>query len=90
MRRILDPQTELIDGSEGTARQTRRLLERAGLLRQQGRGNLIIRTSTEAPEKLELYWKLLRAGSEGSGEDRHADQRSILYGTERTGPGAEG
>ena len=90
MRRILDPRTELIDGSEGTARQTRRLLERAGLLRQQGTGGLTIRTSTEAPEKLALYWKLLHAETDGSGVDRHADQRSMIYGTKGTEPGAEG
>ena len=43
--RILGPHTQLMDGGEGTARQTRRRLEAAGLLNQ-GTGSVTIENSS--------------------------------------------
>ena len=45
IRRILGPETVLLDGGEGTARQTRRCLEAAGL-RNEGPGSVQIENST--------------------------------------------
>lgn len=56
--RILGEQTLLFDGSAGTARQTQRLLEQAGLL-YQGEGSLTIENSAGTKELLELSYRLL-------------------------------
>lgn len=53
---ILGPGTELLDGGEGTARETRRRLALSGLL-ENGRGGVTILNS--APEGLALSQKLL-------------------------------
>ena len=47
IRRVLGEKTVLLDGGEGTASQTHRLLEKAGLLRESGGGELIIRSSLD-------------------------------------------
>ena len=50
----------LFDGAKGTARQTRRLIEEAGLLREDGhRGTLNLQTSSPDPAELDLYRMLL-------------------------------
>ena len=59
LRRILPADTELLDGSEGTARQTRRLLERNGLLRTGAAGQVLLRNSSPDPEMLALSRRLL-------------------------------
>ena len=57
--RILGAKTELLDGSLGTARETRRRLEAAGLLRT-GEGEILIEDSAPGHETVELAWQLLR------------------------------
>ncbi len=59
LRRILPPVTELLDGSEGTARQTRRLLRQRGWLRRDAPGEVLLRNSSPDPERLALSRKLL-------------------------------
>lgn len=61
LRRLVAPRTELLDGSEGTARQTRRLLEQAGLLRQSGRGSVLFLSSSPGPEAPDLCRRLFRS-----------------------------
>ena len=56
--RVLGGDTILLHGGEGTARETRRRLEKAGLLRE-GRGEILIRESQGDPEKIKLAWRLL-------------------------------
>lgn len=56
---VLGPGTALVDGSQGTARETRRRLEEAGLLRTGGPGTVEIRNSLPESRILELSWKLL-------------------------------
>ncbi len=56
---ILGPKTALLDGSEGTARQTRRCLEAAGLLHD-GPGSLTITNSSPDPALIARSWKLLQ------------------------------
>ena len=56
--RILGEKTALFDGGEGTARQTQRLLEQAGLL-QDGEGSVTVENSTGTPALLELCYQLL-------------------------------
>lgn len=46
IRSVLGPDIPLLDGGEGTARETRRRLEQAGLLRQ-GTGCVILKSSAE-------------------------------------------
>ena len=56
--RILGENTELLDGSLGTARETRRRLEAAGLLRT-GEGSVTIEDSAPGSEAVSLAWRLL-------------------------------
>ncbi len=56
--RILGEKTKLFDGGAGTARQTRRCLEEAGLLRA-GEGSVTIENSLGTPEILERSFGLL-------------------------------
>lgn len=67
LRRILNPATELLDGSEGTARQTRRLLKASGLLREAPEGRVTLLNSSPDPAMLELSRKLLE-GTEDKGQ----------------------
>jgi len=55
---ILGPDTVLLDGGEGTARQTRRCLEAAGLLGE-GPGSILLESSSPDPGSAELARKLL-------------------------------
>ena len=56
--RILGENTLLFDGGAGTARQTRRCLEQAGLLND-GEGSLTMENSLGTPELLALSYQLL-------------------------------
>ena len=56
--RVLGPETRLLHGGAGTARETKRRLEKAGLLRS-GTGELILLESKGDPEKLRLAKRLL-------------------------------
>ena len=58
MRTVLGEGTELLDGGEGTARETRRRLVEAGLLNE-GVGELIVENSSGDPEKIVLTHRLL-------------------------------
>lgn len=55
---ILGPSTQLLDGGEGTARETRRRLEQAGLL-YDGPGSVQIENSLGSQEILQLSMELL-------------------------------
>lgn len=57
--RVLGKDVVLLDGGEGTARETRRRLEKAGLL-ENGTGDIIIRNSSPDPDMLRLSWERLR------------------------------
>lgn len=56
--RVLGPDVTLLDGGEGTARETRRRLEAAGLL-ENGPGLIHMTNSAPDPELLRLSWALL-------------------------------
>ena len=58
MARVLGEGVELLDGGEGTARETRRRLLEAGLLNE-GDGDLIVENSSGDPEKIALTHRLL-------------------------------
>lgn len=58
LRRVLDPRTVLIDGGEGTARETKRRLAEAGLL-SDGPGEILWKNSAENDEILALCKALL-------------------------------
>ena len=53
IRRVLGDGVVLLDGGEGTARETRRRLEQAGLLENDG-GEVILRNSSPDPDMLRL------------------------------------
>ena len=53
IRRVLGDDVVLLDGGEGTARETRRRLEQVGLL-ENGGGEVIIRNSSPNPDMLRL------------------------------------
>ena len=56
--KVLGPQTVLLDGSEGTARQTRHCLQEAGMLND-GPGSVTIENSLENEDIITLCRKLL-------------------------------
>ena len=58
LQTILGEKTELLDGGPGVARQTRRRLEAAGLLRE-GDGELLIENSMPGNEMIDLCKQLL-------------------------------
>ncbi len=58
IRRVLGDNVVLLDGGEGTARETRRRLELAGLL-ENGSGEVILRNSSPDPDILRLSRELL-------------------------------
>ena len=58
MATVLGSGVELLDGGEGTARETRRRLLEMGLLNE-AEGNLAVENSSQDPEKIELTLKLL-------------------------------
>ena len=61
IRRVVGPDVELLDGSAGTARETKRRLLDAGLLVQQGEGIVTIENSLDSPAILALSRQLLHA-----------------------------
>lgn len=56
---ILGPGVELLHGGPGTARETRRRLAEAGLLKTAGDGSLTIENSSGKQSMIELTYKLL-------------------------------
>ena len=58
MARVLGDGVELLDGGEGTARETRRRLAEAGLLHD-GEGALFVENSSGDPDKIRLTLELL-------------------------------
>ena len=58
MARVLGDGVELLDGGEGTARETKRRLAEAGLL-DDGEGELFVENSSGDPEKIRLTLELL-------------------------------
>ena len=56
--RVLGPDTVLLHGGKGTARETKRRLEQAGLLHE-GAGTVKIISSDPTPASCDLAWKLL-------------------------------
>ena len=67
-RRILPPETELLDGSEGTARQTRRRLKAEGLLRQAEEGSTVFLNSRPDEEILARCRRLFAGGGPDAAE----------------------
>ena len=57
--RVLGAGVALLDGGQGTARETRRRLMEAGLL-EEGDGALVIENSREDPALIDLSWNLLK------------------------------
>ena len=60
MAAVLGSGVELLDGGEGTARETRRRLLEKGLLND-GEGDLIVENSSDDPGKIDLTLELLNA-----------------------------
>ena len=58
METVLGEGVDILDGGEGTARETRRRLAEAGLLND-GEGSLIVENSSGDPEKVRLTYTLL-------------------------------
>ncbi len=58
MRAVVGEGVELLDGGEGTARETKRRLAGAGLLRE-GEGDLVVENSAGDPQKIWLTYQLL-------------------------------
>ena len=56
IRKVLGPKTELFDGGEGTAAQTRRWLENKGLL-YDGPGEVLVENSLNCPQIISLTRK---------------------------------
>lgn len=56
--RVLGEQVALLDGGDGTARETKRRLALAGLLND-GPGEILIENSSENPKIIELAYRLL-------------------------------
>ena len=59
LRRVLPPETELLDGAEGTARNTRVQLAERSLLRDGGPGEILFRNSSPDPALPTLCRRLL-------------------------------
>ena len=60
--RVLGEGTILLDGGDGTARETKRRLAEADLLRE-GSGEVIMENSKNDPRLLDLSWELLTNGT---------------------------
>ena len=58
MAQVLGREVELLDGGEGTARETKRRLAEAGLLNE-GASGLTVENSSGDPEKIALTYRLL-------------------------------
>lgn len=61
IREVVGDVPELLDGADGTAKETRRRLAEAGLLREGLQGSISIRNSLPSPEILILSERLLHA-----------------------------
>jgi glutamate racemase len=59
--RVLGPEVQLLEGGDGTARETRRRLELAGLL-EQGPGEIKIINSSSDPGMIRLSYERLNQG----------------------------
>ena len=57
---VLGPEVHLLDGGEGTAKETKRRLQAAGLLRQSGEGTWKLTASGETDQFLRVAQALLR------------------------------
>ena len=57
--RVLGDGVKLLDGGDGTARETRRRLAEAGLLRE-GEGEVIMENSKDDSRLIDLSWELLK------------------------------
>ena len=53
IRQVVGPEVCILDGGEGTARETRRRLLEAGLLAQTGAGSVELQNSLDSPQMLE-------------------------------------
>lgn len=62
IEKVLGRDVALLDGGDGTARETKRRLELADLL-EQGTGSVTILNSQPGERMVELSWKLLKADS---------------------------
>ena len=60
LRRVLAPETELLDGADGTARNTRSQLAERSLLRETGPGGVVFLNSSPDPALPELCSRLLQ------------------------------
>ena len=60
IRSLLGRETVLLDGGEGTARETHRRLMQADLL-SDGEGEICIQSSAEDPKMIRRCWELLKA-----------------------------
>ena len=60
MDKVLGEGVDILDGGEGTARETRRRLKAAGLL-SEGPGSLTVENSSGDPEKIRLTYELLKS-----------------------------
>ncbi len=59
IRAVLGDSVELLDGGEGTARETMRRLKEADLLNPQPKGSLVVENSSGMQQKLDLCYQLL-------------------------------
>ena len=59
IQKLLGENTVLLDGGEGTARETRRRLAAAELLHD-GEGEIVIQSSAEDPNMINRCWELLK------------------------------
>ena len=59
IRRILGEKVVLLDGGDGTARETQRRLRQAGLLSEEERGTITITSSAPGPDMIRLAEQLL-------------------------------
>lgn len=62
IRKVVGERPELLDGGSGTARETKRRLSEAGLLRSGSPGTIQLENSLRTPQILSLTAKLLHAG----------------------------
>lgn len=59
IRTVVGTEVEILHGGAGTARETQRRMAQAGLLRQEGQGQVTIENSSGRPEMIDLTWRLL-------------------------------
>lgn len=91
IKRILGPGTVVVHGGRGTARETQRRLEEAGLLGI-GAGSLTIVNSAKDPQMVDRCWKLLgqvpaeyaRPGQKTEANLEHMDFESLIFDIDGT------